>query len=91
MAAEAGRIVVPHCWKTGIGIAASAAMAAVTPHCAYIEYLPADLCNSSLRKELTVNDELVLQADGTIPLPSRPGLGIELSQKAMELYEVEKR
>jgi hypothetical protein len=50
MAAARGRIVVPHCWKTGIGIAASAHLAAVTPHCPYIEFLPADLCDSLLRK-----------------------------------------
>ena len=41
MAAERGRLIVPHCWKTGIGIAASAHLAAVTPHCPYIEFLPA--------------------------------------------------
>ncbi len=43
MAAERGRRIVPHCWKTGIGIAASAHLAAVTPHCPYIEFLPARL------------------------------------------------
>ena len=42
MAAVRGRRIVPHCWKTGIGIAASAHLAAVTPHCPYIEFLPAE-------------------------------------------------
>merc|ERR1712224_595866 len=87
-AKDRSRLIVPHCWKTGVGIAASAHMAAVTPHCPYIEFLPAELCNSVLRRELTVNDELVLQADGSIPLPQRPGLGVELNWQAVELFDV---
>lgn len=87
-ARDRGRLIVPHCWKTGVGIAASAHLAAVTPHCPYIEFLPAELCNSVLRKELTINDELVLQADGSIPLPQRPGLGVELNWKALEAFDV---
>merc|ERR1712054_369434 len=38
--------------------------------------------------ELTINDELVLQADGSIPIPRRPGLGVELNWKAIELFDV---
>merc|ERR1712232_549731 len=85
-AADRGRLIVPHCWKTGVGIAASAHMAAVTPHCPYIEFLPAELCNSVLRRELTVNDELIL-TNGTIPLPKRPGLGVESNWAAVDLYD----
>jgi L-alanine-DL-glutamate epimerase-like enolase superfamily enzyme len=86
MAAERSRRIVPHCWKTGIGIAASAHLAAVTPHCPYIEFLPADLCDSVLRKEL-VEDELQM-INGTIALPVKPGLGIELNMEALRRYTV---
>ena len=34
---------MPHCWKTGIGIAASAHLGFATACCPYIEYLPAQL------------------------------------------------
>lgn len=87
-ARERGRLIVPHCWKTGVGIAASAHLAAVTPHCSFIEFLPAEICNSVLRQKLTVNDELVLGADGKIPLPQRPGLGVEVSADALLVYDV---
>jgi len=87
-ARERGRKIVPHCWKTGVGIAASAHLAAVTPHCPYIEFLPGEICNSLLRKELTVNDELILNSSGCIPIPQRPGLGIELNWNAIEAYDV---
>ena len=86
MARERGRLIVPHCWKTGIGIAASAHLAAITPHCPYIEFLPANLCDSLLRKEL-VADELTI-VNGQIPLPRKPGLGIEVNMQALRKFEV---
>jgi L-alanine-DL-glutamate epimerase-like enolase superfamily enzyme len=79
--------VVPHLWKTGISIAAAAHLAAVTPNCDYIEFLPAELSESSLRKDLT-SDELEM-VDGVIPLPTEPGLGIELNRDALERYAAE--
>jgi L-alanine-DL-glutamate epimerase-like enolase superfamily enzyme len=81
-----GRLVVPHCWKTGIGIAASAHLAAASQNCPYIEYLPAELSESLIRREL-VADELKME-DGVIPLPRKPGLGIELNERAVEKYKV---
>jgi len=87
MAAERNRRIVPHCWKTGIGIAATAHLAAVTPHCPYIEFQPANLCDSLLRQEL-VADELEI-VKGRIPLPQKPGLGIEVNMDALRRFEVD--
>jgi L-alanine-DL-glutamate epimerase-like enolase superfamily enzyme len=87
MAADRGRLIVPHCWKTGIGIAASAHLGAATAHCPYIEFLPALLSESRLRRELVL-DELKM-IDGQIPLPQRPGLGITLNMDALEKYAVQ--
>ena len=87
MAQDRGRLIVPHCWKTGIGIAASVHLGAATAHCPYIEYLPAELSESMLRREV-VRDELVMQ-DGLISLPQKPGLGIELNREALERYRVD--
>ena len=67
-----------------IGIAASAHLAAATPACAYVEFLPAELAESPLRREL-VRDEFALD-DGTIHLTDRPGLGIELDRDALARY-----
>jgi L-alanine-DL-glutamate epimerase-like enolase superfamily enzyme len=84
MALDRGLIIVPHCWKTGISIAATAHLAAACPNCRFIEFLPADVASSLLRREL-VKDELVIEG-GHIALPQRPGLGMELNQAAMEKY-----
>jgi len=87
LAQDRGRLIVPHCWKTGIGIAASAHMAFAVPHCPFIEFLPAEMCDSALRREL-VEDELKI-VDGKIYPPSKPGLGVELNSEAIEKYRVD--
>lgn len=85
MAKARGRTIVPHCWKTGISISGTAHLAFVTNHCAFIEYLPPQLCHERLRRELA-QEELVLNADGTIPLPTRPGLGVEVDWDVVKRY-----
>ena len=85
LADERGRTVVPHIWKTGISIAAAAHLAALTPHCPFIEFLPASLCGSALRKRL-VNEELHME-NGAIPLPRKPGLGVELNRVALAEFK----
>ncbi len=87
IAAGRGRLIVPHCWKSAIGIAASAHLGAVTACCPYIEFLPAELSESALRREL-VAEELRF-VDGKMPLPNKPGLGIELNCGALEKFRVE--
>lgn len=88
-AKDRGKLIVPHCWKTGIGVAASAHLAAASSNCAFIEYLPAGVAFSPLRREL-VQDELKLE-NGRIPLPQKPGLGIELNDEAVEKFRVDNK
>lgn len=85
MAKTRGRKIVPHCWKTGISISGTAHLAFVTNHCTHIEYLPPQLCHERLRRELA-HEELVLGKDGTIPLPSKPGLGVEIDWDVVKRY-----
>lgn len=87
LAQDRGKQIVPHCWKSGIGLAATAHLAAATPNCPMIEFLPAELCDSALRTEL-VNEPLTM-TDGLIALPDSPGLGIELNLEAVKKYEVD--
>jgi L-alanine-DL-glutamate epimerase-like enolase superfamily enzyme len=89
LAEERGLRVVPHLWKTGISIAAAAHLAAVSPNCDYIEFLPAELSESPMRKDLT-SDELRM-VNGVIPLPTKPGLGVELNRDAVDRYAAEAR
>jgi L-alanine-DL-glutamate epimerase-like enolase superfamily enzyme len=84
MAAASDLLVVPHAWKTGISVAVAAQLAMVTPHMPFFEFLPAELCESRLRKELVV-DELVYQ-DGRLGIPRKPGIGVELNRDALEEF-----
>ena len=85
MAAARQRKIIPHCWKTGISISASAHLAAITPHCPFFEYLPAELTDSKLRQEL-VQDELKL-VNGKLAIPQKPGLGIEINMDALKHFK----
>ncbi len=87
IARERGRLIVPHCWKSGIGIAASAHLCMATDVCPYIEFMPAELCDSPLRRDLVV-DHFEFH-DGTMRLPDVPGLGIELNRDALERYRAD--
>ena len=87
IAADRGRAVVPHCWKTGLGIAVAAHLAAATEHCPYIEFLPIELAESPLRRELLVEDLRVV--DGQLELPTKPGLGIELNRDTLRKYRMD--
>ena len=82
--------VVPHAWKTGISVAVAAHLAMVTPGMPFFEFLPAELCETRLRKEL-VRDELVYRG-GSLGIPQLPGLGVELNHVAMaEFAEAARR
>jgi L-alanine-DL-glutamate epimerase-like enolase superfamily enzyme len=87
LAGERGRRIVPHLWKTEISIAAALHLAAATAHCDYIEFLPAELSASGLRRDLT--DHRLSMVDGVLPLPTQPGLGVELDRDALASYAAE--
>jgi L-alanine-DL-glutamate epimerase-like enolase superfamily enzyme len=86
LAAAHSRIIVPHCWKTGLSVTATAHLAFNTPHCAFIEYLPPHLCVETLRRELV--QEGFDFVGGRILPPNRPGLGIELNEEVLRRYKV---
>src|SRR5690349_2874333 len=79
--------IVPHLWKSGISIAAAAHLAATTPNCAFIEFLPDELCESSLRRELVSNELRMI--NGELELPTKPGLGVDLNRDAIKRFSQE--
>jgi len=81
MAEDRGKLVVPHCWKSGVGIAATAQVALASSNCPFIEFLPAPVSESPLRREL-LSQELAVE-HGQIAPPSRPGLGVVLNAAAV--------
>ena len=76
--------VVPHCFSTGVLVAASLHFVATLERPTYSEYSVADspLVSGVLQEPL----ELV---DGRLAVPSGPGLGIELNDDLVERMRVE--
>ena len=50
------------------------------------EFLPAELADSALRKDLCTVELPVV--NGVIPLPQAPGLGVTLNEEALVRYQV---
>jgi L-alanine-DL-glutamate epimerase-like enolase superfamily enzyme len=83
MARRAGRRVVPHCFSTGINLAASLHWMAAQPDGDLVEYC---LRPSPLMRNLVRN--LPPLVDGHVPVPDGPGLGIELDEDVLERFRV---
>jgi L-alanine-DL-glutamate epimerase-like enolase superfamily enzyme len=86
IAALEGVLVIPHGWKTGITAAAQRHFQAASENAPFVEMLHPDLFTSPLRKEL-VADEPRLEA-GVLPLPSTPGLGVEIVDETVLKYQL---
>ena len=81
-----GVLMIPHCWKTGISIAANLHLLSALQNAPYLEFCqPPD---SPLRYELLKHDFSVV--DGCVQVPEGPGLGIELNEKTIEKYRLDK-
>jgi L-rhamnonate dehydratase len=75
---------VPHAWKSGIIKAASLHCNAVIPDALFQEYCVAETpINQTLTKE-----RLPVEPDGTILVPTAPGIGVTLDEDVVERYRV---
>ena len=83
MARAAGRRAVPHCFSTGVNLAASLHWMAACPDGDLVEYC---LRPSPLMRNLVRN--LPPLQDGRVPVPQGPGLGIELDEGIIDEFRV---
>jgi L-alanine-DL-glutamate epimerase-like enolase superfamily enzyme len=72
---------VPHGWNTCVGLAADLQLTAALPHAAYVEYLTP----SAYIDDLAVAPPR-LDGAGLLPIPERPGLGIEIDREKLKRY-----
>lgn len=73
----------PHCFATGVGLAATMAVAASTPA---FEWLELDVTGNPLQESFFA-EGLAVQ-NGRVSLPTEPGLGVSLPDEVLE-YAVE--
>jgi L-alanine-DL-glutamate epimerase-like enolase superfamily enzyme len=72
---------IPHGWNTAIGLAADLHLAAAFPDTDLVEYKT----GSPYIDEIAANG-WPLDADGTLAIPTSPGLGIEIDEEAVAAY-----
>jgi len=78
------RMVAPHAFAGAVLLQASLHYAAAIPNGLVLEW---DQNPNAIRDEL-LQEPLQLESDGTVKLPERPGLGIELDRAAVERYRI---
>ena len=81
MAYDHGVLLVPHGWNTAIGVAADLALTAAMPVARWVEFQTGVPYIDNL-----LTTPFKLDADGLLPVPTGPGLGIELNPEALARY-----
>lgn len=81
MAQEHGVRFIPHGWNTAVGLAADLQLASAFPGTDLVEYLT----GSPFIDEIT-SGGWKMDADGMLPIPNLPGLGLKLEKAAVKKY-----
>lgn len=75
---------IPHTWSNGIGLAANLQLAASVPNCPWFEF-PVDPPGWTVEaRDFMLTEPFQVDADGTIGLNDKPGLGLELDEIAIQ-------
>jgi L-alanine-DL-glutamate epimerase-like enolase superfamily enzyme len=77
-------VMVSHGWNTAIGLAADLQLAAAMPVARYVEYLTPCAYIENLCTE-----PFVLDGEGFLQIPDRPGLGVELDREKVRRFAVD--
>jgi L-alanine-DL-glutamate epimerase-like enolase superfamily enzyme len=86
---ERGHWFTPHTWTNGIGLLANLHLTAGVGGGPFLE-LPYDPPGwTPERRDFMLTEPLRPAADGTLAVPNRPGLGIELDEDAVRRYAVD--
>jgi L-alanine-DL-glutamate epimerase-like enolase superfamily enzyme len=85
MAGEHGVRFIPHGWNTAVGVAADLQLASAFPDTDLVEYL-----HGSPYVDGIVARPWQLDADGMLPIPDAPGLGLMLDPEAVARYTGER-
>jgi L-alanine-DL-glutamate epimerase-like enolase superfamily enzyme len=81
MARDHGVRFIPHGWNTAVGLAADLQLASAFADTDLVEYLT----GSPFIDEITAG-VWRLDADGMLPIPDKPGLGLEINLDALAEY-----
>ena len=82
-----GLVFTPHTWTNGIGVAANLQCAAASRIVPYVEF-PYDPPNwLPEQRDFMFSEPIMIDAEGYVALPEKPGLGVEIDEEKAERYE----
>jgi L-alanine-DL-glutamate epimerase-like enolase superfamily enzyme len=81
----------PHTWTNGIGLIANLHLACAVSKCPYLEFPFDPPTWTTARRDfmLRPDNRLMIDKDGYLHVPERPGLGCELDEEALARYAVD--
>ena len=87
LAEIAGLEVAPHTWGNGIGLMANLHLSAAIPNCPFLEF-PHDPPSGfvAAARDQMLSDPLVIDGDGYVRVPDRPGFGLVLDEERIARY-----
>ena len=78
----------PHTWTNGIGVLGNLHLALGVSNCPYLEFPYDPPTWSNDRRDYVQVNKLMIDSQGYLHAPDKPGLGFELDQEALEKYEI---
>ncbi len=78
----------PHTWTNGLGLAANLQCIGAAPNAIYCEYPFEPGSYVPEGRDAMLTEPLMISPDGTIAVPQRPGLGVEVDWAAVEKYGI---
>ncbi|MHA1266858.1 MAG: mandelate racemase/muconate lactonizing enzyme family protein [Candidatus Helarchaeota archaeon] len=79
---------IPHCWNTGLAIAASLQVIGAIPNCDWLEYPYAPPSWIPEVRDAILQEPIIIDKQGYVKIPNKPGLGVELNWDVIEKYRV---
>ncbi|MHA1129797.1 MAG: mandelate racemase/muconate lactonizing enzyme family protein [Candidatus Helarchaeota archaeon] len=79
---------IPHCWNTGLAIAASLQVIGASPNCSWLEFPYAPPCWTPEIRDAILKAPITLNKHGYVEIPKAPGLGVELNWETIEKYRL---
>ena len=87
----AGKLFIPHHGNNGIGLAAHLQLCATLRNCPYVEFIldpPWRTIETYQQLWGIVKTPITIDKDGYVPVPTLPGLGVEVDEGLMRKYVV---
>ena len=76
----------PHTWTNGLGLAINLHVMGAVPNCEWAEWPYEPPGWTPQARDFLLKEPLHVADDGTIEIPQKPGLGVEIDEDALKEY-----